>query len=387
MSYPGVTGEDYLDLARLMSVAALDPGAWGAVIGKMSAMCGDINTHMFGFDMVAGHSEACHVTHGYDPEFMRLYDTHYYQINEWAPGFSEAEAGTVLASQQMRAEEEIRKTEFYADWVQPQENIIAGGGAVLLKDPTRAFLIGGNIRAGDSERLQPVWLDLVARCVPLLQYALEINRTLAGLRLEAHLLRQDIDPDGALVLVLNVDGRIVNLDAAAARMIEASQLIALSANGVCSLTDAVAMAQIEGMIALHRRSGRNPTQPVTVRHGDRRFRCHVVFLDGETEQTLRYGQSFFALPPLTVLVMKPYTSRPELPDDMLKRIAAALGITAGEANVANLLAQELTPAEIAERCAKSLHTVRNQIKSALSKSGCRRQSELVARVVKLQEWR
>jgi DNA-binding CsgD family transcriptional regulator len=50
--------------------------------------------------------------------------------------------------------------------------------------------------------------------------------------------------------------------------------------------------------------------------------------------------------------------------------------------VALALAEGLTPAEIAEARGASLHTVRNQIKAALAKSGARRQSDLVALVVR-----
>ena len=53
------------------------------------------------------------------------------------------------------------------------------------------------------------------------------------------------------------------------------------------------------------------------------------------------------------------------------------GLTGGEMNVALHIADGLTPREIAELRDVSIHTVRNQLKSAMSKMDARRQADLV----------
>ncbi len=65
-----------------------------------------------------------------------------------------------------------------------------------------------------------------------------------------------------------------------------------------------------------------------------------------------------------------------------ERIAADLNLTQSEAIIALSLADGQTLEEIAARRDVSIHTVRNQVKSALSKTGCRRQAELVAEVLR-----
>nr|WP_286189843.1 LuxR C-terminal-related transcriptional regulator [Labrenzia sp. R4_2] len=55
-----------------------------------------------------------------------------------------------------------------------------------------------------------------------------------------------------------------------------------------------------------------------------------------------------------------------------------------EADTALYLAEGMTAAEIAESREVSIHTVRNQIKAALSKCGCRRQADLVIAVDRLR---
>jgi DNA-binding CsgD family transcriptional regulator len=61
-------------------------------------------------------------------------------------------------------------------------------------------------------------------------------------------------------------------------------------------------------------------------------------------------------------------------------LAKRLGLSLAEAEVANLIAEGRSAAEIADERGASMHTVRNQIKAALAKTSCRRQSELVALV-------
>lgn len=62
-------------------------------------------------------------------------------------------------------------------------------------------------------------------------------------------------------------------------------------------------------------------------------------------------------------------------------VAAALGLTPAEARLAVALAGGTDLEQYAEQCELSLHTVRNQLKRALSKSGSRRQSDLIRRVL------
>lgn len=65
------------------------------------------------------------------------------------------------------------------------------------------------------------------------------------------------------------------------------------------------------------------------------------------------------------------------------RIAALYGLTAAECQVALLLAQGATVAEIAEGRRTTLETTRYQVKQVLAKTGSRRQSDVVSLVLRL----
>jgi DNA-binding CsgD family transcriptional regulator len=59
-------------------------------------------------------------------------------------------------------------------------------------------------------------------------------------------------------------------------------------------------------------------------------------------------------------------------------VSALYDLTPAETEVAVLLAQGLAPAQIAERRAVSVETVRNQIKALLEKTGAERLGGLIA---------
>ena len=71
-------------------------------------------------------------------------------------------------------------------------------------------------------------------------------------------------------------------------------------------------------------------------------------------------------------------------DRLLFGQLVSFGLTHAEAEIALSLAYGLTPREIASKRSVSIHTIRNQLKSAMSKTGSRRQTELVLAVERLR---
>lgn len=63
-----------------------------------------------------------------------------------------------------------------------------------------------------------------------------------------------------------------------------------------------------------------------------------------------------------------------------REVARHYGLTPSETQVVSDLANDRTLSDIAERLQVSIHTIRSQIKSAMRKTECHRQSELVAKV-------
>lgn len=108
-------------------------------------------------------------TRGYDPVRLREFEEHYGVINPWAEGFASQPVGSVLSTGLMCPDEKLMTTEFYADWVLPQNDLRRGGGGVFGRSDQAVALIGANIEARNGDLLEDQWLELVRLIMPLLR--------------------------------------------------------------------------------------------------------------------------------------------------------------------------------------------------------------------------
>jgi len=216
--------------------AALDPAEWPSIMTQLGTAVGHVKTHLFEYDTARG-GVILSATAGFEPSFLDAIMAHYGAINPWAPGWAAAPVGTPLAASAMCADDIVRQSEFYADWVQPQENILGGGGIVLAQARGRSILLGGNIRLRDREAVQPRWLDLLARIGSDVRHALDINRRLAELALDAFLLRQGRDEAATAVLALGEGQRVLWANPAGEALIAAGRLRIDLASRLAPLAD------------------------------------------------------------------------------------------------------------------------------------------------------
>ena len=363
-------------LAGTIRAAALDRTLWPAVLDALHAAMPGVAVHLFGqaepYSIPLFTLEA-----GYDPAQIATYDAHYGALNAWAPSFMSNPAGTVLLSRQMCPDDDLERTEFYQDWIRPQEDIVAGGGAVIDHGPDAVLLMGGNIRRRDRDALEDEWMRLCAWALPRIQHAWRVNCRLAEAAIGARAVRgTDADDgptpgpgaaEGAALLVIGPGGRIRHHDDAARTLLAAGR--PLEVDPIGRLRGPPALARL---LAAARAGGSAST----------RFRHHGGPWWAAAERVRDADFGDWPLAPAlglagegVVLLLGPERERP----DPAARVAARLGLSPSEGAIALLLAEGLTPEEIAASRGASLHTVRDQIKSACGKLGLRRQLDLAVR--------
>lgn len=370
---------DFSRVAARIFAAGLDSDLWPLALAEMSRASGGTKVSLLGFDQVQG-TTLVSVHHGFDPDFLKSFQDYFGTISPWGPTLARQVVGQAVPGEAILPFAELRRTEFYHDWVRPQEDIHAGGGVVLFREVTRTFQLGGNLRAVDSARLQPVWLNLLALCTPILQQAIEINRMLAGQRLATYLLRNGIDTEGTAVAVLGANRKLARIDVLAEHLILAGTVLRLDSGGRLRLTDPaldalVARAATAGRFA--RATRRQPPSSLGLAPGG--YDVRVVPLDDTLLADFSLPSLWYAEPPLSVLLLRPV--RPAA--DPALALRQHLGLSQVEAEIVLALCAGLSPREIALARGTSLHTVRNQIKSAQSRTGAHRQSDLVLRAAHL----
>lgn len=365
-------------LTPLVLAAALDPCRWEDFLSELGSVAGGVRTHLFGHDFDSGAALGT-TGAGYDPSAMETYDAYYFDKNAWAEGFLNADVGVPVCSEWMCRRERLESTEFYNDWIRPQEDIVGGGGVLLFKEERRMIALGGNIRRKDVERLEGPWMDLIADLIPFIRHAFEVNRALAGKEVEragAAVARNAHAP----VFLVAPDRRLIHANAQGEALLAAGECAGVDLLGRFDLVDRTASRLLAEAIA--RLTGAYPAAPVAFPADIRAETvCRVAQLHA-SGLDLPLGGTVLGMPEPGVLVT---LSSAATQDTVIAGLCRIHCLTRAEAQVATLLADGLTPAEIAAQRRVSVHTVRNQVKAALFKSGLRRQADLVREVERARQ--
>jgi DNA-binding CsgD family transcriptional regulator len=226
------------------------------------------------------------------------------------------------------------------------------------------------------DRMDDQWQRDLALFGPAIRFALDANAAMLSLSLDLVLAQRGVAAVGSPVVVLmDQGGRLLFANQVAEALILAGQVLRVGPTGRLALTDPGADALLQQTLG-------PAGDPAAIRRLPGAAGVLRLFrLSPQNPDALR-------LPPLPLgrraAVVAVISVADAVPDGLVARLAHDLGLTAAEAQIALGLADGQTLSEIAEARRASVHTVRNQVKSALSKTGARRQADLVALVERLR---
>lgn len=356
-------------LAAASTAAALDPMLWDNFLELASETVGSICTHILRLGPEG--QTLGEVAFGYDPKFLETYSEYFAERNVWAPGFSGFGEGQIVDARQMCTDDVLYRSEWYNDWIRPQDDIVLGGGVVVSKGLDGVFCIGGNIPRQAGEKAVEKWLSLLELLTPQLRNSWDISRAITSTR---------VGGMGSGVLIVRPNRRLVFLSDAAEQYLIKGEVFRIDAKGYLKGETHTVDHWIDNLLLQMVR------KPFTSRKV--RFRLtdgSSFLLHGTTINSDFVGESW-PLPscsyagPLLLVTM----SKSALIDSSETKLIKRLGLTNAEAQVALALTDGLTTRQIAEQRNVSVYTIRNQLKSAISKSDTRGQSEfaiLVTRII------
>jgi DNA-binding CsgD family transcriptional regulator len=362
---------DYTRLVARLLAAALDQSVWQDFLVDLSQVAGGgTDTHIFAHDLRLGRHLG-DLYHGYDPVWAPSYQQYYHRVNPWLANADHEPVGRALPSAAMYPDDLFMRTEFYADWVRPQGDLIGGGGMVVARSPSAVFKLGACIRARDRDRVEARFLAILDALATPLAHSWEVSRRLAEAALSVP-TGQVVQGTGLTAVLLDAAGRLRHATPAAEAELVSGTVLRMTASGVVRLTDMTADLHLSRAVASVARGVPAWWQgPCSDRL------AAISGLPGGVPGEGVAGLILGSGSPAALIVLTDQTD-----PDLATTLAGRLGLTRAEAEVALALADGLTPSEVAEARRASLHTVKNQIKAALGKCGLRRQSELVALVVR-----
>ncbi|MCV0428364.1 MAG: helix-turn-helix transcriptional regulator [Roseibium sp.] len=368
-------------MTNLAVAAALDPGRWQNFLDELGQVLGTrICTQLIGYDQLTNAAPLAYSS-GYDPAILHLYETLYADKNPFAANFSKCAVGRSISTDELCETEILKKTDFYADLLRPMEDIYGGGGSMLAFDADRMFLIGGNLRAKDREKYEHEWLQLCVQLAPVIRQSLEINRMISGLSFEKWAAERHLLGVGTAIFVIDPTMLIHFACSKAHELLAKGTLVGSAINRRLQFRSEQAQNQFSAFVRYQARESSNAFSNLQMVDEDGHgWICRAMGVRLGDRDDMPFSAFMTKSVSAILLAIKPNNNYVTIQE----KLQAELGLSPVEAASACMLSEGKTLAEIADNRQVSVFTVRNQIKSALAKSGCRRQAELVRKIEQLR---
>jgi DNA-binding CsgD family transcriptional regulator/PAS domain-containing protein len=355
----------FASLVEEIYEAGIDAQRWPEMLDQLVAASG---TRIAGLKIVArGRADFILASTGADPTAVGLYNEHYHRIDPIAAAVQSKPVGALFTDRQIIPKAQLRRTEFYNEWVRPQDY---GDCAMvkLFRDTTRS----GILCIAAPERLEAVGLQslqLLQHLTPHLQRAARVTLKLADLESLRSAGLEALDSLSEGVVLVDANARVVFANRAAEAMFARADGIGIDRIGLCaaSATHTTALrrliavsarpgevAEPGGSLLLDRPSGRRPLSVI------------VAPMRREAPWSL-------VAPPLTIVFVADPERDAEMPGS---RLRALYGVTPTEATVARLISKGSGVKGAARLLGIAPSTARTHLHRVFEKTGTTRQAEL-----------
>ena len=364
-----------LDLIGLAYDAAADPTCWSACLSAVGEVLRCPAIGIFPIDPGPASSYAA-LCVGHDPALLARFDA-YYGRPDVNPYMQRVEAsmlapGTVLRAEAVCPDRDLRRTEYFEDWLRPQ-GLGAGGFAII--GTARQPVVLSFARSTARGHLDAQEIGIARALVPHLSRALALGEHLESLVAEHAARSAALDRVAVGVILVDAEARPLLLNRRAELLLDAGDGLAIARDGLTAarpetteeLRRLVAEAagttvgggtSAGGALTLPRPSGQRALMALVTPVARDRWPVRGLAAAG-------------------VLVSDPE----DVPPPPAETFRQLWGLTVAEAELACQLAAGRSLEEAAQALGVRLPTVRTQLARIFAKTGTRRQAELIRLLV------
>jgi DNA-binding CsgD family transcriptional regulator len=360
---------DCYELIDLIYGAAYGENSWQAFLDRSRRILPNGQAVLFYHDQSQGRG-ATSIGAGFDASMLEKYAAYYSQVNPWMPHARLRRLGHVTQADELLPRQNLNKTEYYADYLRPQD-IETGIGVTLRRDKACDFFF--SIICTDIDEIQAQTAkQTLQMLVPHLRRAFTGHRSFSD--------KEAPQADGTEGLARNARGlvrlrddlRVEFADDLAIARAALSDHLTIERFGRFHSTCKALMEFVEAAMS---RGG--PERPPL---------SHVFYVprdDGGLPLRISVyrpsGQSVAFIPGAADCILKfedPAAGIPAAAEAFSKMHS----LSPSEGNIVEAMAEGLTIVEIASRNGTSPATVRTQVKHIFVKTGLGRQSDIVRHV-------
>lgn len=364
--------KNLVDLINQVYEVAFEPSLWPRCLETWRTTFGASQAKFAYYDL-KDRDGSIEVAAGTDPHFTELFRLRYARLNPWMRNAHDKyRAGQVLHGEMLLSNEELVRTEFYNDFMRPQDLHYWAGPTLLRNDHVLGALLVSRSRS--VGRFTDEELAFQRELTPHLQRGAALYRKFREIELSRSCLLEAIESFETGVILLDSRARVAAHNRAAAEVLENRDGLTLERGGTLGAIDRSSRAElarlIDNALQLSVGSGRNPAGTLSIPRasGRRPFSVHV------SPVTIPPEERTADLPYACVLAVDP---EKEL-DAAKRKLSIIFGLTAAEATLAVLLSRGKSLAAAATEMGVSMNTIRTHLKRIFSKTDTNRQGELVA---------
>jgi len=348
--------------------AAGDTSLWPAFLHELTLATRSNQAAILLHDVKHGdHSVS--LQWGVDAAAIRSYGEYYGKCDVWARKAARlVYTGWLGTSEQVSPFEELARSEFYSDYLKPNDMAHAMWG--VIENSSSRLINLGLYRDLRRQPFRIQDLELLRFLAPHLERAFRLHLKLAELKTRAEDLQRAIDMLPSGIIFLGANAGIVHMNRTAAKILAENDGL-IAARGRLAAERTSESAELESLIAQARDTsvgtGLRPAGAIAISRCLRQSLSVLI--------TPVRNMSLDTTSPVHAIAFVTDPSQRVRPGaDVLRTL---FGLTPAECRVALLLAEGHAPPAIADLLGISTNTLKTQLASIYRKTGTSRQTQLV----------
>ena len=360
--------EKVLKLVGMSYEAALDERKWGSFLEAFASAIGGSSVILRSNDMLA-KAASFNASIGYDTDWQAAYCKHFVKVDYFNHAMDQYSPGRIFSSDHHIDRTEFRQTEYFNDYLRPQDKVHAFGAFLLREGShTLVFATQRGKRAGafGAEEFR-----LMSTLAPHVTRAVQVHSKLSSIVVEKEWALGALDQLRMSVILTNNSGTPMFVNHAAEQML-------IQGDGINTHQDRLILSTPTETARLHKLiDDAAKGAPGTNQGGDMRVALsngeflHCVVMPIPLEFTARWNIGL-ASGCVAVFLSKPGAL--QLPP---QRLAEQYGLTPAEGRLAAKLTALRSVEQASDELCISVHTARSQLKSIFAKTGVQSQPELL----------
>jgi DNA-binding CsgD family transcriptional regulator len=367
-----VTETEYAGFLDLLYGAPVEPGDWKTVITRFADMIGGEKAWMPDLDMINGGGGG--VIARIDPKAPEIYVQHFASRNPFIRRYATgAWPLTVMTDEDSFPKEEFVRTEYYNDFLRPQDIHSCVVVRLARRNGLQSTL---NVaRAKSKGQFTGAEVEIARHLHPHVIRAFNLSRRFADLRASSAGLVEALDRSLHGVLLLDHSGRVSHANIVAERLLREGGGLRVVGGRLSAWRGDLAR-RLESLIGRAARgdgasrTGGSMALPTPSR----------LLPLSLTVAPLRADRPLARTDDSVLVCVTDLEAGVSLP---VQRLAALFGLTPAEGRVALALLEGATPREAADQLGVSSNTVRVQIARIFQKTGTNRQAELIRLMMRM----